>query len=412
MSNPRVLHAIRRYGETSETFLVEVVGRLDRLGWEAVVASEHEPVNRDTFRFPPDERIVRPRRPSTREKALVRALRAARISVRDRRASWWQPVVEMTEPAVLHVHFGWLAGTVAFERLGVPFLVSFHGSDVRTWPHASEENRRDCDDLLRSLPVATASSESIARELRSLGYAGRLEVIAPGVPLDRFRFREPRHEAAAPRLLFVGRQVPCKGLDVLLAALPRVREHHPTATLRVIGEGQEAERCAQLVRALGIDDAVCFSGAASHDAVAETLRASDVLVVPSRTAASGEAEGSPVAPKEAYATGVPVVATSCGGIPEITPPAQRCDLVPENDAGALAEAIVKLLGCPESWRERALVARAWVETEFDSAELGRRLAALYADMAGTASAVSARPLGRSSTPSNTIASSTVSCRRS
>jgi glycosyltransferase involved in cell wall biosynthesis len=363
----------------SETFLAEVVRGLDRLGWEAWVASEREPVNREAFPFPPDGRLLRPQPPSRARRALGRAVRR---SPRERGAAWWRPLVDRVRPALQHVHFGWLAATVAFERLGAPLIVAFHGSDVRSWPHRSTENRRAFDALLRSLDVATSSSRSIAAALRSLGYGGRIEVIPPGVPLDRFAFREPERDAAPPRLLFVGRQVQCKGLDVLLRALPSVLGRHPGATLTVIGEGPEAPRHAQLVRTLRLGESVRFLGACAHADVAVELRRAHALVVPSRTEASGAAEGSPVAPKEALATGVPVVATTCGGLPEVIPPAQRGSLVPENDAPALAGAIAALLDRPDTWGALAVEGRRWVEEQFDSARLARRLADLYAEVSG------------------------------
>jgi glycosyltransferase involved in cell wall biosynthesis len=118
-------------------------------------------------------------------------------------------------------------------------------------------------------------------------------------------------------------------------------------------------------------------GEVSHPKVIRELYAADVLVVPSRTLPDGEAEGHPVVPKEAYATGTLVIATTCGGLPEVVPPEHRAGLVAEGDAGALAAAIVELLRRPDEWAARAASARLWVESQFEARKLARRVAAFY-----------------------------------
>jgi glycosyltransferase involved in cell wall biosynthesis len=123
-----------------------------------------------------------------------------------------------------------------------------------------------------------------------------------------------------------------------------------------------------------------------HDKVRAELHDADALIVPSRTTTRREAEGIPVAPKEAFATGLPVIATTCGGLPETVPPGQRAGLVPENDPRALGEAIVALLDEPGAWQARAAEGRRWVEQHFDADRLACRLADVYRDAAAGAEA--------------------------
>jgi len=372
-----VLHVVNRYGQRSETFLTDLIADLDAVGWEARLVSHWPPVNRAEFPFPPDDRFVHPRRPAVWRSALGRlAGRPARV----RGAEWWREELRAVRPDIVHVHFAWTAGRVAFERLGTPTVVSFHGSDVRSWPHASAANQKVYDELLRRLRYAIASSQSIAEQLRADGFHGRIDLVNPGVHLDRFPFAPPNGDIVRRRLLFVGRQVECKGLDVLLRAMRRVVDERPETTLVVIGDGDDFARNRELARLLDLERHVEFRGAQPHSEVARELRHALALVVPSRTSAAGEAEGHPVAPKEAFAAGVPVIATSCGGLPEVFPPDLRATLVGENDAPALAEAIVAFLESPDTWRERSAVARKWAEEQFDARRLAERVAGLYGDM--------------------------------
>ena len=83
--------------------------------------------------------------------------------------------------------------------------------------------------------------------------------------------------------------------------------------------------------------------------------------MPSRALTTGEVEGSPVVLKEALAVGVPVVATRTGGTEEVMPPEFRAELVPPDDAEALAARLEAVLSDRASWDERARIGRRWVE---------------------------------------------------
>jgi colanic acid/amylovoran biosynthesis glycosyltransferase len=92
---------------------------------------------------------------------------------------------------------------------------------------------------------------------------------------------------------------------------------------------------------------------------------------------SGQAEGLSNVIKEALATGLQVVATRNGGIPEVVPPQLRDELAPENDAGALAERIDALLDDRHAWGERARLGREWVEQSFDWTRLVHGITRVY-----------------------------------
>jgi glycosyltransferase involved in cell wall biosynthesis len=265
------------------------------------------------------------------------------------------------------------------QRLGIPLLVSFHGTDVTVDP-ALPGRARHYRRLLQRLHRATAVSDFIEGKLRALGFAGDVDRVPAGVRLDRFPFRGPRTLNGEVRLLFVGRQVPRKGLDVLLRALPQLSATREV-WLDVIGDGPSRAANEGLARELGLARRVVFHGAQPHDAVRDALGRADLLVLPSRTPPDGEAEGSPVITKEALAIGLPIVATDNGGTVETLPPAYRHELVPEDDAGALAARIDDVVAQHGRWPERVGEGRRWVEEQFDWRVLARRLAGIYEELA-------------------------------
>lgn len=379
----RVGHVVHHYGKLSESFIPDALEALERAGAEAWVGTMSVE-GRLTYPFPPDERLLVCPPPPLARRAFDRLRgRSGTERFAGRLAERLRPLA----PSVVHAQFAWgaVSGVAVARRLGVPSVATFHGSDVNAVP--VEDRERDgwrgpaghvYAAMFEQLDLALPVSHYIEGRLRALGYAGPAEIVPAGVRLDLLPFRGDEPDATAPVILFVGRLVPQKGLPLLLAAMPAIRETAPAARLEVIGGGPSRAGLEQLAHELGVAGATTFHGPVpAREDVLAALRRAHVFVMPSRAMPDGVAEGSPVVTKEAQAVGVPVVATDTGGIAETVPPEHRADLVPGDDAGALAGAVARLLADPAARAARAWRARAWVEEQFDSEKLARRTAALY-----------------------------------
>jgi glycogen(starch) synthase len=114
-------------------------------------------------------------------------------------------------------------------------------------------------------------------------------------------------------ILFVGRLVPTKGVDVILRAFRTILERRPAATLSIIGLGPEEGALRELAASLGINRSVSFLGARRGDELAEVMNRHKIVVVPSR---SWQPEACPVVPVEAIACGCVPVGSRVGGVPE------------------------------------------------------------------------------------------------
>lgn len=385
-SERRVLHAIEKFGVVSETFLFDRVVHLDRLGWRAWVTSGHAH-NRDIFDFPPDERLVITPRRTFARKVIARARRGGR---KPAPLPWpLDAAIARARPELLHAHFGWVAQAVlpAARRHGLPLVAGFHGYDTTVWPRyglpgVAPPGEDPYRDLFDDAAAILATSNFLARRLRTIGCEREIAVVPSGTDLGVFRYRGPREGDARGRLLFVGRLVAYKGLDVLLRALPTVVGRVDGVTLDVIGEGPERGPCERLVARLGLGRLVTFHGARRRPDVVRALEASDVLVLPSRTSKRGQAEALGNVLKEAQAVGLAVVATDHGGIPETVAPRYRHELVAENDHAALAARLLTVLGMGEEATARAREAREWVEREFAWETVAPQLASVYERVAG------------------------------
>lgn len=366
---------------------------LDRLGWEAWVAAKWL-LPAPIFDFPPPERVLVPR---LRDR-LAEKLRRGR-----RHREWWwlaRPV-EVVEPALIHAHFGWTARDAigAAKHFGVPLVAGFHGYDTTVYPYygfdaagrsgaAKRSPEPVYGELFETADAILATSRFIASKLRQLGCERDVEVVPSGIRLECFPFRGPRASAPADeyRLLFVGRLIPYKGLDVAIRAVAHLADDPRGApTLTVIGEGDARDEYQALARSLGVANRVEFRGRQARSGVLAALRESDVLVAPSRSTAAGQAEGLGNVVKEALAVGLEVAVSDNGGLPEVMPPERHGEMIVEGDSAALAERLEAIRTIRDRWVERARDGRRWVEETYDWRKLAPRLADVYRRVA------SARP---------------------
>jgi glycosyltransferase involved in cell wall biosynthesis len=183
--------------------------------------------------------------------------------------------------------------------------------------------------------------------------AARLTTILNGV--DTEFFQPPAVPATSPpRVLSIGRLVPDKDHDTLLAAFHLTAPAHPEAELWLVGEGPRLASLRELAQQLSISDRVKFIP--PHEDLRPLLHQSTLLVLSSRT------EALPNVVLEAMAAGLPVVATRVGGVPELVDQGCTGWLVDSGDVSGLAAALSRVLADPEAsqtlgraGRERALV---------------------------------------------------------
>lgn len=227
------------------------------------------------------------------------------------------------------------------RRCRVPAIVMAGGSDVLVLGR-SPIRRRAIAEVLRRADAVVSVSGHLKRAIEELGVPGhRVHVVDNGVDPNVF-FPEDRATArrrlgldvAAPMLLWVGRMVPVKGLDVLLDGFAASGPVPSSSTLCLVGDGPLREDLVRRAAGLGIASRVRFVGNVTHDALGDWFRAADVTVLPSLS------EGSPNVLLESIACGTPFIASAVGGVPEIAD-TELDVLVPPGDVAALASAIGK-----------------------------------------------------------------------
>ena len=205
--------------------------------------------------------------------------------------------------------------------------------------------------------AAYPCSESVLEVLRAKGFDKPAPVIGFGVDLDAFEMRAGDARAGEPPVIgFIGRMLPAKGLDVLAEAL-RLIDDLPWRAL-FVGDGDEREITERRLRESGLLERARFTGAVPHEEVARYYREMDVLAMPTRTTNRVREQFGRVL-VEAMASGVAVVGSTSGAIPEVIGDAGI--VVAENDPASLADALRRMLCDENTRRELARRGRARVE---------------------------------------------------
>ncbi len=318
----------------------------------------------------PDARLVHPRLAGLPRLAFVHILGLARVAYRLRRLA---PDVVVTNSENV-----WVGGLAA-SLVGVPHVQVVH---ALTFARRLDDSPRPTRLYLRWLAarsrrlvaVSTAVAEALARGgvPRSM-----IRVVPNPVPGDPGRPARgptsgPDLAGRRPVLLSAGRLSPMKGQDLLIEALPRIREQHPDVLCVFAGRrGSDAgfEDTAAFgrhlegrIEELDLASHVLFLG--ETEELPSWLAAADVYVQPSRT----ESFGRVVA--EALLAGTPAVAFAVGGLPETAGPGAV--LVAPEDPAALAAAVLDTLAEPERARRRTAQGREHVAREFEPVRVARR----------------------------------------
>jgi glycosyltransferase involved in cell wall biosynthesis len=276
-------------------------------------------------------------------------------------------------PDVIHAHVygaGVPAATIA-ARSRVPLVVTEHYSGVAQRSLSRVEARKAryaYDHAARVLPVSHFLEEAI----RSYGVNARCEVVPNVVDASLFFPPDPnsREAKTVSRLLFVGSLEPqqYKGFPTLLRALENLRGRRRDWQLDVIGDGPERSPYEAAAGALDLRESVTFHGSQPKAVVAKMMRAADLLVLPSRV----ETFGTAIA--EGLASGLPVVATTAGAIPELVDQGGG-KLVPPDDPVALATALDETLHELGAFDRRAIADAA--RARYGVAAVGSQLSRIY-----------------------------------
>ncbi|MFD4183262.1 glycosyltransferase family 4 protein [Rhodococcus sp. NPDC058514] len=233
--------------------------------------------------------------------------------------------------------------------------------------------------------VTYVSKYTRGRFASAFGAAAALEHLPPGVDTEVFR-PDPaaRAELRAryglgdrPTVLCLSRLVPRKGQDVLIRALPRIRESIDGAVLVIVGGGPYQGRLRALAKETGMEDHVVFTGTVPSAELAAHHTIADVFAMPCRTRGAGlDVEGLGIVFLEASAAGVPVIAGRSGGAPETVRENETGHVVDGRSVRQVADSVVSVLADRDRAAAMGAAGRAWVSERWRWDALAAKLSGL------------------------------------
>ena len=271
------------------------------------------------------------------------------------------------DPDLMHIYFGNTGVHLLplIERWDRPCVVSFHGMDVqrRETERGYEANLRK---LLRIIPLVLVRSRSIANLLIELDCdPAKIRLNRTGIPLNGFPYVErtpPKNGAWT--IVQACRFVPKKGLGTALHAFAGFLKTFPNARFQIAGDGPLLCELQTVVRQLNIQSSVSFLGFLSQPELRDIYEKAHIFLHPSELPPDANQEGIPNSMLEAMATGLPVVATYHGGIPEAITHNLNGLLVSERDVIGLTNSLLTIAGDPARWKSMGLAASQSVAREF------------------------------------------------
>jgi phosphatidylinositol alpha-1,6-mannosyltransferase len=266
-------------------------------------------------------------------------------------------------------------------RRGLPFGVIAHGADLLLLEakiRRSAFKRWTARRILARCSVVVANSAwtaDLARSvLSSLGcdaLAADVRTVPLGTTPSRFHsgvdagpVRRQYGLEGGPWLLTVARLDYHKGIDTVIRALPAIRAVFPGARYAVAGIGSRQSALEELAAELGLGDAVRLLGFVPDDALPALYTAADVFVLVSRRY-DLLVEGFGISLVEASASGLPVIASRSGGIPEAVREGETGFLVEPDDPASVAATAIRLLGDEALRRRMGAAGRTAVQTHYN-----------------------------------------------
>ena len=288
-------------------------------------------------------------------------------------ASWLRRIP--ADLIVLHEPNPWALLSYAIARPPAPLFVWYHSDVVRPALQYALFYAPMARFVYGRARRIIVSSPALARHAAPLArYQDRVRVIPFGIdPAAWTAAAAEPLSAGEPFLLFAGRLVGYKGVDVLLRALAA-----GGARAVIVGDGPKRAEWEQLARDLGLNGRVTFAGEVSDAELHRLMHACAVLVLPSVT----QAEAFGYVQLEAMASGKPVISTDvASGVSWVNQDQRTGLVVPAGDARALGGAIDRLLGDAALRATLGAGGRARVEEEFTLGRLRERLRLLYEEAA-------------------------------
>jgi len=287
---------------------------------------------------------------------------------------------------IIHVHFPFPLALFGLAMKSVrkrSMIYSCHGSDVNL-ARTNNFYRFIFKKLLAPADGVIVNSSFLGGRVMEIARGAHVTIIPMGGSTHVTRDPEKARQAKdTVGILFVGRLIEWKGIPYLLEGMKMlVEKRGPRFSLHIVGDGPERGKYEKSAEKLGIKPVVQFKGYLKGQELEKEYESADIFVLPSIVDSRGFTEGLGTVLLEAIESGLVVIGSRVGGIPDIVKHRETGLLVEPKDSEGLAEAIL-MLADDEGLRERlAKNAKNYIERDFSWEEIGNKYERIYRDLVG------------------------------
>lgn len=275
----------------------------------------------------------------------------------------------------LHAEFADLPALLAAQaakRLDISYSVGIHAFDIHCAKYPAAFIFNDARFITACNQAAADALTESHPSLKS-----KITIIHHGIDLQKWTFEPCQPTETTCKIVFVGRLVPKKGLDILIQALAFLKKTDMFFHLDVVGSGPLEEELKALAKQQQVEDFIHWHGIQPPEGVRAILRQSSCLCAPSVVAPNGDRDGIPNTVLEAMAAGLPVIATQVGGITEALSN-NRGWIIDFLSPLQLANTLTAFAATSlEERQRRTQNARKLIESDFDARKLAHRRANLF-----------------------------------
>jgi glycosyltransferase involved in cell wall biosynthesis len=282
---------------------------------------------------------------------------------------------------ILHCHGVYPPGYIgiSFQKITrVPVIITPHGGDIKKNQKGYIANPTITARVRRTFSAAqavTAISSHVREQIINLNAdSDRVYLIPNGIWLNKFSPIACGGIYENPYILYLGRLVPVKGVDIMIRAFSRITSQYPDIRLKIAGDGREKDNLIRLSDSLGVSGNIDFLGIVKGDEKMQLLSRALFLVL------SSQREGFPVVILEAFASRIPVIASSVGGISDIIINGENGFLVPYEDVEGFAEKFLLLLK-NDLLRDRLAAQASSTASFYDWRNVAKKYTDLYRSFA-------------------------------
>lgn len=234
------------------------------------------------------------------------------------------------------------------------------------------------DVPVKNIPASChtiAISDAVGSDLSARGCRSKITVVKNGIDISLLSRKQTYRDATieAPfRIVQVGRLIVAdKGQDLLLEAVSMLSRKGFSVTADFIGGGESEDALRRMARQLGIEEAVRFLGSLPRENIYVALPSYDLLCQPSRS------EGFGLTAAEGMGSGVPVLVSDTGGLPEIVQNGALGAMFKTGNATDLADKIEEIIRSYDIAAHKAQAARDFVRENFSTERLAQKYRSLY-----------------------------------